>query len=81
MTLTEKFVNWCADPSATARFERTVFQGVLSVLITELPQTLSQLALPDWVSAIIVPCVMAVLSVIQAEIGKNAVDFNGMGGE
>ena len=75
MSLTEKFINWCHSPSATARFERTVVQAVLSVLATQLPQWLSTVQLPDWVNAIIVPSVMAILSIVMAEIGKNADDI------
>lgn len=77
MSLTEKFINWCADPSATARFERTIAQAVLSVLTTQLPQWISSIYLPEWVNAIVVPSVMAFLSIVQAEIGKNAADFTG----
>ena len=79
MSLTEKFINWCHDSSATARFERTVVQAVLSVLSTQLPQYLSQIALPDWVNAIIIPSVMAFLSIVMAEIGKNADDIQPTG--
>lgn len=79
MSLTEKFIDWCADSSATARFERTIFQAVLSVLSTQLPQWLSTLYLPEWVNAIVIPAVMSIVSIIQAEIGKNAADFNGGG--
>lgn len=72
MSLTEKFINWCHDESATARFERTVFQAVLSVIVTALPQYLQLYQLPEIVNMIIVPSVMAFLSIVQAEIGKNA---------
>ena len=79
MSLTEKFINWCHDSSATARFERTVVQAVLSVLSTQLPQYLSQMMLPEWVNAIIIPSVMAFLSIVMAEIGKNADDIQTTG--
>ena len=79
MSLTEKFIDWCADQSPTARFERTLAQGVISVVATELPQQLAQVQLPGWVSGLIIPCCMAVLSIIQAEFGKNAADFSGGG--
>lgn len=72
MSLTEKFISWCHDDSATARFERTVFQAVLSVIITALPQFLQLYVLPEFVNLIIVPSIMAFLSIVQAEIGKNA---------
>lgn len=75
MSLTEKFIDWCADPSATARFERTIFQAVLSVLSTQLPQWLSTIYLPEWVNAIVIPSVMSIIAIIQAEVGKNAEDF------
>lgn len=75
MSLTEKFINWCHDSSATARFERTVFQAVLSVIVTALPQYLQLFELPEIVNLIIVPSLMSIISIIQAEIGKNADDI------
>lgn len=77
MSLTEKFIEWCASPSATARFERTVFQAVLSVVATALPQYLQLFELPEIVNLVVVPSIMAVVSIVQAEIGKNAADIEG----
>lgn len=63
----EAFVNWCADPSPAARFERTVAQGVIGVGVA----CLSGIAgAPEWVQFAAVPLAMAVLAPIQAEIGK-----------
>ncbi len=77
MSLTERFLNWCQDPSSHARFERTIVQGLLSVLITQLPQFVSSLYLPDWANAILIPGVMCVLAAIQGEIGKDINDYSG----
>ena len=64
---TNAFVAWCADNSASAKFERTVVQGLVGVGIACLTGLSGA---PEWVQFAIVPTVMAVLAPIQAEIGK-----------
>lgn len=61
---TEKFVNWCNDNSTAARLERTIAQGVIGVII-------GGLATGEWGGAVVVGVAMAVLSPIQAMLGKN----------
>lgn len=63
---TEAFVAWCADASPAAKFERTVAQGVIGVLMSWLS---SLAGAPEVVQTIVVPVTMAVLAPIQAEIG------------
>ena len=56
------------------RLARTIVQGVLGVIIAELPQVLNLYQLePVW-SAVIVAVTMAVLSPIMAALGKAGVD-------
>ena len=58
------------DNSPTMRCARTIFQGVIGVIIAQLPQVLGLYQLdPVW-SATIVALTMAVLSPIMAAIGE-----------
>lgn len=63
--ITEAFVAWCADPSPAARFERTVCQGVLAAVAVGL-------ATGEWGASFGVAVVTAVLSPVQAALGKGA---------
>lgn len=70
-TLTEKFEDWCANPSPAARLQRTIAQGIIGVALGYLA---SLSGTPEFVNMIIVPLTMAVLAPIQAEIGKGDLD-------
>lgn len=61
--LSTKFVNWCADTSAAARIERTIAQGAIGVLA-------GGLTTGEWTGAVIVGVLVAVITPIQAAIGK-----------
>ena len=61
--VTEGFTRWCAEDSTAARFERTLAQGVIAVVATGLTTG-------EWDAAFAVALVMAVLTPVQAEIGK-----------
>ena len=61
------------DNSATMRCARTIFQGVLGVIVAQLPQVLGLYQLdPVW-TATIVALVMAILSPIMAAFGEAGV--------
>ena len=63
-------ITWFFESNeASARVLRTIVQGILGVLISYL-STIATGA-PEIVSLLIIPCVMAVLSPIMAEIGKH----------
>ena len=62
--LTQAFVDWCDDASPAGRLEHTIAQGVIGVIV-------SALATGEWTGAIITGLVIAVLSPVMAEIGKN----------
>lgn len=66
-TLTERFCDWCGDPSPAARLQRTIFQGIIGVGIGCLT---SISGAPEWVNMAVIPTAMAILAPIQAEIGK-----------
>lgn len=69
-TITTKFITWCQDDSAAARFERSVAQGVIAVVIVGVTTG-------EWGAATATGAVMAVLSPIQKAIGnKDSVDDN-----
>lgn len=66
---TTAFVNWCADTSPAARLERTIAQGVIGVAASAVANIAGA---PEWVTIGLAPTVMAILTPIQAEIGKHA---------
>lgn len=51
------------------RLARTIVQGILSVIITELPELLGLFHIPPQYIPLLVPLIMAVLSPIMASIG------------
>jgi len=64
-------MEWLLRSNSTgARILRTLIQGVLGVLIAELPELVGLFQIPDWLQALIVALVMAILSPIMAELGK-----------
>lgn len=67
-TLTDRFIDWCADTSPAARLQRTIVQGVVGVVIGLLT---SWAGAPEWLTIVVIPVVMAILAPIQAEIGKS----------
>ena len=66
---TEAFVNWCADPSPAARFERTVAQGVLAAVAVGV-------ASGEWGASFGTAVITAVLAPVQAALGKGADESN-----
>lgn len=64
---TEKFIAWCSDDSAAARFERTVAQGIIGVAVGVVA---AYCANDGMLGTIVAPTVMAILSPIQAAIGN-----------
>lgn len=61
--ITTKLVEWSSDNSPAARLERTIAQGVIGVVI-------GGLTTGEWTGACIVGLAMAILSPVQALIGK-----------
>lgn len=66
---TNAFIDWCARDTAAARFQRSVAQGIIAVLIGLLTMWADA---PEWVTVAAIPLVMAVLAPIQAAIGAGA---------
>lgn len=68
-------MNWfewfLTSNSTGARILRTIVQGILGVLVAELPEIVGLFNLQPWLQATIVALVMAILSPIMAEIGKH----------
>lgn len=60
--MTDKFLKWCAEDTPAARFERSIAQGIIAVLV-------SGLATGEWGVATVTALIMAVVSPIQAAIG------------
>lgn len=61
--ITEKFIGWCADDSAAARFERSVVQGVIAVIAVGVTTG-------EWGAAAATGAIMAVISPIQKALGN-----------
>ena len=64
--------NWCGSNTALAKCTRTIFQGVIGVLIAYSADIVAGFGLEPTECAIITALVMAILSPIQAAIGNNA---------
>lgn len=65
----QKFKAWCASNTATAKCTRTIFQGIIGVVIANIDILLGHYILDAQTRAIVVALVMAVLSPVQAAIG------------
>ena len=65
----QKFIDWCGSNTATAKCTRTIFQGILAVLITYAADIVAGLGLDATTCAVMTALVMAVLSPIQAALG------------
>ena len=64
-------MEWLLRSNSTwARILRTLIQGILGVVIAELPEIVGMFHLEDWVQAMIVAVAMAILSPIMSELGK-----------
>ena len=65
----QKFKAWCGSNTASAKCTRTIFQGLIGVVISNADIMLGYYIFDPAYRAIIVALVMAVLSPIQAAIG------------
>lgn len=67
------FKDWCASDTASAKCTRTIVQGIISTIITFLPDLIAgSEVIPNDMKPIVVPMIMCVLSPIQALIGAEA---------
>lgn len=60
---------WLASDTATGRLTRTIFQGVIGVLIANIDLILGYVAIPVEMRPVVVALVMAVLSPIMKALG------------
>lgn len=65
----ERFKTWCGSDTASARTTRTIFQGVIGVIIANIDMLLGTAFDPE-IKVFLVALTMAVLSPIQAAIGQ-----------
>ena len=71
-------MEWFLTSNSTlARILRTLVQGLLGVLIAELPELVGLLDINDTLQAVIVAVAMAILSPIMSEIGKHVEEVMG----
>ena len=66
----EKFRQWCGSNTASAKCTRTIFQGVIGVIIANIDLLLGYAAIPTEFRPMVAAGVMAILSPIQAMLGK-----------
>ena len=65
------FFEWFLRSNSTgARVLRTIVQGILSVLITSLPDLIGLFHLDPTIQAVLVAALMAILSPIMSAIGN-----------
>jgi hypothetical protein len=65
-------MEWFLNSNSTlARILRTLVQGLLGVLVAELPELVGLLDIDNTLQAIIVAVVMAILSPIMSELGQH----------
>lgn len=65
-------MDWFLNSNSTwARILRTLVQGLLGVLVAELPELVGLLDIDNTLQAIIVAVVMAIVSPIMSELGKH----------
>lgn len=62
--ITNAFIAWCARDTAAARFQRSIVQGVIGVLV-------GGLTTGEWTGALIVGVIMAILAPIQKAISNH----------
>lgn len=60
---TDRFIEWCARDTASARFQRSIVQGVIGVIV-------GGMTTGEWTGAVVVGLVMAVISPVQKAIGN-----------
>ena len=71
------FFEWLLRSNSTgARVLRTVIQGVLSVVLSSLPEIIGLFQLDPVVQSLVVAALMAILSPIMAELGKGVESHN-----
>lgn len=63
-------INWCASDTAGARLTRTIFQGIIGVIIANMDIIAGAAILDPQTRAIVVALVMAVLCPVQKAIGS-----------
>lgn len=60
---TDAFIEWCARDTASARFQRSIVQGIIGVAV-------GGLTTGEWTGAVLVGLVMAVIAPVQKAIGN-----------
>ena len=61
--VTDVFIEWCARDTASARFQRSIVQGIVGVAV-------GGLTTGEWTGAVVVGLVMAVIAPVQKAIGN-----------
>ena len=65
-----KIIDWCGSNTPTAKCTRTIFQGIIGVIIANIDVLLGCAFIDPSMRPIVAALVMAVLSPIQAALGS-----------
>lgn len=67
----EKFKKWCSSNTASAKCTRTIAQGIVGAFVAYAPDLIAGCTvIPMEYKPLVVACVMAILSPIQAQLGE-----------
>lgn len=67
----EKFKKWCSSNTSGAKCTRTIAQGIVGAFVAYAPDLIAGCTvIPVEYKALVVACVMAILSPIQAQLGE-----------
>lgn len=66
----QKIIEWSGSNTKSAKCTRTIFHGVIGVLIASIDLLLGYAAIPMELRPVVAATVMAILSPIQAVLGE-----------
>lgn len=75
----DAIIEWCGSNTALAKCTRTIFQGIVGVLIAYAADVVAGFGFDATTCTIITALVMAVLSPIQAALGNTGASDEAVG--
>lgn len=77
MGFMEKLYTWCAKDTPGAKCTRTIFQGVIGVIVANLDIILGMYIFDPTSRVIVAALVMSILAPLQAMIGEMCIEVYG----
>ena len=71
MDIMRTFGDWCVADTAGTRLTRTIFQGIIGVIVANLDVILGMYIFDPVTRGIVVALVMAIISPIQKALGES----------